>query len=109
MLKTAYAHGQEAALTKLAIAWGPIASAAGANALIGALPMALIGGFQGRGGGAGMVAHNALIGGLVGGLPSAMFGAYGEYQNQKAKDQAMKEYLANGGYGSEFYNAPPAR
>lgn len=99
-------HRLSRSLEKRAADLGKIIGAAGSSALVGGLPMALMGAFQGRSGGRGMMAHNAAIGGIVGGIPSALFGAYGEYQNQKAREQALKEYFANGGYGSEFIREP---
>lgn len=70
---------------KKALDYGALAGAAGQGALGGGLSGALIGALLA---GKGMRAHDAAVQAIVGAVPAALFGAYGNYQEQKAREEA---------------------
>lgn len=91
---------------KKAVDLGGVLGSASISGLVGAIPMALIGAFQGRHGGRPQMLHDAAVGGIVGAVPAALFGGLQGYQEQKAREEAMRRYMRSGGYGSEFLSPP---
>ena len=87
---------------KRAMDMSSILGAAGSGFATGGLPFGLIGAFTARKGGWKQMAHHGLVGTLVSGIPSAFMSGHSQYQADKEREEAMKRYQAQGGYGSEF-------
>lgn len=76
---------------KRALDLGSLAGAAGTGAFTGGLSGAIMGGLMSWRKPWGQIRHDMAVQGLVGAIPMALFGAIGDYQQQKAREEAREE------------------